>query len=180
VKRRAALRILRAAVLLALTPGTALAHGAAPQKAFESIEIAASPERVWAIVGDFQDALWLPGVVEIKGGGGSKPDEAWRRLIFATGGAIDERLVQCDASEMSLRYMIEHGDFDILPVGNLSATLKVLPGPSGARVEWKARFYRAFPGGNPPERFTDEVAVDAVSAYFKAGLARLRARAEGP
>jgi len=175
VNRRAALRLLVAA---ALPAPAVLAHGAAPQKAFEAIEIAAAPEKVWAVVGDFQDAGWLAGVVKVEGGEGNTPDRAWRRLSFSNGGTIDERLVQYDAAEMSLRYMIEHGDFDVLPVGNLSATLKVTAADGGARVEWKARFYRAFPGGNPPEQYTDEKAVAAVSAYFKAGLAALKAKVE--
>jgi hypothetical protein len=179
VNRRAALRPLGAAALLALLPQAALGHGAAPQKAVETIEIAATPERVWAVVGDFQDASWLPGVVKAEGDGDSAPDRAWRRLTFANGKTIDERLVQYDAAEMALRYMIEHGDFEVLPVGNLSATIKVTTAAGGSRVEWKSRFYRAFPGGNPPERFTDEIAVAAVSAYFKAGLSALKAKVEG-
>lgn len=180
MNRRAALRPLGAVVALALLPKAALGHGAAPQKAVETIEIAAAPEKVWATVGNFQDASWLSGVVKTEGEGDSTPDRAWRRLTFAQGGTIAERLVQYDAAEMSLRYMIEHGDFDVLPVGNLSATIKVTGAAGGARVEWKSRFYRAFPGGNPPERFTDEVAIAAVSAYFKAGLSALKAKVEGP
>ena len=79
---------------------------------------------------------------------------------------------------MSLRYLIEHVDINVLPVGNLSATLKVAASDGGSRVEWKSRFYRAFPGGNPPEQFTDEIAVQAVSSLFKAGLLALKAKAE--
>jgi hypothetical protein len=180
VKRRAALTLLGAAALLGLAPAAAQGHGAAPQKAVETIEIKAAAERVWAIVGDFQETSWLPGVVRAEGEGDSTPERARRRLTFANGGTIDERLVQYDPADMSLRYMIERGDFDVLPVGNLSATIKVSGVDGGARVEWKSRFYRAFPGGNPPERFTDEIAIAAVSAYFKAGLLTLKAKAEGP
>lgn len=180
MNRRAVLRPLGAAALLALPPQAALAHGAAPQKAVETIAIAAAPEKVWAIVGDFQDASWLPGVVKAEGESDSTPDRAVRRLGFAQGGTIVERLVQYDAAAMSLRYIIEKADFDVLPVGNLSASIKVTSDAGGSRVEWKSRFYRAFPGGNPPERFTDEVAIAAVTAYFKAGLAALKAKAEGP
>jgi hypothetical protein len=175
MNRRAALRLLVAA---ALPAPAALAHGAAPQKAFETIEIDAKPDRVWAILGDFQNASWFAGVISAEGEGGDTPDKAWRRLKFKSGGMITERLVQYDPAEMSLRYMIETGDFDVLPVGNLSATLKAAPAAAGSHVEWKARFYRAFPGGNPPERFTDEVAVAAVSAYFKASLVALKAKVE--
>ena len=152
------LAVLRAIVIAAvLTPAAALAHGATPQKVVETIEIAAPPAKVWAVVGDFQDMGWLPGVVKTEGEGGVTPEIAKRRLFLAGGGVIDERLVQYDAAAMSLRYIIEHVDFAVLPVGNLSATLKVSPAPSGGSVvEWKSRFYRAFPGGNPPEQYTDE------------------------
>ena len=141
--------------------------------------LAAPPAKVWAVVGDFQDMGWLPGVVKTEGQGGVTPEIAKRRLFLAGGGVIDERLVQYDDAAMSLRYIIEHIDFAVLPVGNLSATLKVLPGASGGSVvEWKSRFYRAFPGGNPPDQYTDEVAVAAVSTLFKSGLAALKAKVE--
>jgi hypothetical protein len=164
---------------LALFPAAALAHGATPQKLVETIEIAAPPAKVWAIVGNFQDMGWLPGVVKTEGEGGVTPELAKRKLFLASGAVIDERLVQYDEAAMSLRYIIEHVDFAVLPVGNLSATLKVLPGASGGSVvEWKSRFYRAFPGGNPPDQYTDEVAVAAVSTLFKSGLAALKAKVE--
>jgi hypothetical protein len=174
----AVFRIL--AVAAALTPLAALAHGATPQKVVETIEIAAPPAKVWAVVGDFQNMSWLPGVVKTQGEGGVTPEIAKRRLFLAGGAVIDERLVQYDDAAMSLRYIIEHVDFAVLPVGNLSATLKVSPAPSGGGsvVEWKSRFYRAFPGGNPPEQYTDEVAIKAVSELFKSGLAALKARVE--
>ncbi len=174
------LAVLRAIVIAAvLTPAAALAHGATPQKVVETIEIAAPPAKVWAVVGDFQDMGWLPGVVKTEGEGGVTPEIAKRRLFLAGGAVIDERLVQYDDAAMSLRYIIEHVDFAVLPVGNLSATLKVSPAPSGGSVvEWKSRFYRAFPGGNPPEQYTDEVAIKAVSELFRSGLAALKARVE--
>jgi hypothetical protein len=174
------LALLRSIVIAAvLTPLAALAHGATPQKVVETIEIAAPPAKVWAVVGNFQDMGWLPGVVKTEGEGGVTPELARRKLILANGAAVDERLVQYDDAAMSLRYIIEHVDFSVLPVGNLSATLKVLPAASGgSTVEWKSRFYRAFPGGNPPEQYTDEVAVAAVSNLFKGGLAALKARVE--
>ncbi|QGM45609.1 SRPBCC family protein [Methylocystis heyeri] len=167
-----------AIALAALTPLAAFGHGATPQKVIEAIEIDAPPARVWAVVGDFQDASWLPGVVRSEGEGGNTPETGKRRLFLANGAAIDERLVQYDESAMSLRYLMEHVDIKVLPVGNLSATLKVSPAGAGSLVEWKSRFYRAFPGGNPPEQFTDEIAVQAVTDLFRSGLANLKARVE--
>jgi len=173
-------RALLALALFVSAPIAALAHGATPQKVVEAIEIAAPPEKVWAVVGDFGDAGWMPGNERTEAQGGLVPDVATRRRFLAGGGAIDERLVQYDAGAMSLRYIMENVDIKVLPVGNLSATLTVRGVEGGSRVEWKSRFYRAFPGGNPPEQFTDEVALAAVSRQFQAGLAALKARVEAP
>ena len=176
----AALALLLAAPV-AFAPSLAAAHGATPQKVVETIEIAAPPEKVWAVVGDFADVSWRPEIERAEAQGGNVPEKATRRLFYRRGGFLDERLVQYDGAAMSLRYIIERADIDVLPVGNLSATLTVRGlGEGGSRVEWKSRFYRAFPGGNPPEQFTDEVATDAVTRIFKAGLASLKANLERP
>lgn len=169
------------AAAMTLAPSFALAHGATPQKVVETIEIAAPPEKVWAIVGDFADVSWRPEIERVEAQGGNVPEKAARRLYYKRGGSLDERLVQYDAAAMSLRYIIERADIAVLPVGNLSATLSVRGlSDGGSRVEWKSRFYRAFPGGNPPEQFTDEVATDAVTRIFQAGLASLKAKLERP
>ena len=174
-------RPLFLAAALALAPSVACAHGATPQKVVETIEIAAPPEKVWAIVGDFADASWRPEIERVEAQGGNVPEKATRRLYYKRGGSLDERLVQYDGAAMSLRYIIERADINVLPVGNLSATLSVRGiADGGSRVEWKSRFYRAFPGGNPPEQFTDEVATDAVTRIFKTGLAALKAKLEPP
>ncbi|ARN83622.1 hypothetical protein B1812_12735 [Methylocystis bryophila] len=164
-----------------LAPSLTIAHGATPQKVVETIEIAAPPEKVWAVVGDFADVSWRPEIERAEAQGGNVPETATRRFYYKRGGSLDERLVQYDGAAMSLRYIIERADIAVLPVGNLSATLNVRGLPDGgSRVEWKSRFYRAFPGGNPPEQFTDEIAVDAVTRIFKAGLASLKAKLERP
>ncbi len=174
-------RSLFLAAALAVAPSFAAAHGATPQKVVETVEIAAPPEKVWAVVGDFADASWRPEIERVEAQGGNVPETATRRLYYKRGGALDERLVQYDGAAMSLRYIIERANIAVLPVGNLSATLAVRGlADGGSRVEWKSRFYRAFPGGNPPEQFTDEVAIDAVTRLFRAGLASLKAKLERP
>ena len=168
-----------AVALLALASPAVLGHGATPQKVVESIEIDAPPAKVWAVVGNFGDTSWMPGVARAESSGDNTPEVATRRLFLTSGATIDERLVQYDAAAMSLRYLMEHVDIRVLPVGNLSATLTVRPLDNGfSRVEWKSRFYRAFPGGNPPEQFTDEIAIEAVTKLFREGLAALKAKVE--
>ena len=46
--------------VLAVAPLAAEAHGPTRQKVTETVEIAAPPEKVWAVVGDFQDMSWHP------------------------------------------------------------------------------------------------------------------------
>jgi len=113
------------AAALALAPTFAAAHGATPQKVVETIEIAAPPEKVWAVIGDFADVSWRPEIERVEAEGGNLPEKATRRLYYKRGGSLDERLVQYDGATMSLRYIIERADINVLPVGNLSATLTV-------------------------------------------------------
>jgi hypothetical protein len=171
------MRFAVAAALL-LFPASAFAHGATPQKVVETIDIAAPPAKVWAVVGDFQNMGWLPGVVKTEGDGGNEPEKARRRVTLESGATIDERLVQYDAAAFSLRWLIERIDFAVMPINNFSSTLTVRASAAGATVEWKSRFYRAFPGGNPPENYTDEKAVAAVEKMCRSGLAALKAQIE--
>ena len=45
------------------------AHGPSRQKVTETIEIAAPAEKVWAVIGNFQDLSWLPAVAKTEGTG---------------------------------------------------------------------------------------------------------------
>lgn len=166
----------------ALTPGpnSWAAHGAAPLKSVETVLIDAPPEKVWAIVSDFARADWLPGVAGIEASGGNAPDVSRRRLTMADGGAIDETLVRWDGDKMTIAYHRDRDDIRRLPAINYMTHVTVKPGEGGrALVEWKGRFYRGHPFNDPPPGLTDEVALAAVTALHRAGLAALKARAEG-
>jgi len=178
MRRAACFAVAMIAVAAALAPPASRGHGATPQKVVETIDIAAPPAKVWAVVGDFQNFGWLPGVAKTEGDGGNAPEQARRRTTFTSGAIIEDRLVQYDAGAMSLRYLIEKIDFKVMPINNFSATITVRPGAGGAIVEWKSRFYRAFPGGNPPDDYTDEKAVAAVTAMCRSGLAAMKAQIE--
>src|SRR5690606_20998357 len=49
---------------------SAMAHGPTRQKVTESVEIAAPADKVWAIVGNFQDVSWHPAFIKTEGKGG--------------------------------------------------------------------------------------------------------------
>ena len=47
-------------VALTLFPVAVCAHGPSRQKVTETVEINAPPEKVWKVIGNFQDMSWHP------------------------------------------------------------------------------------------------------------------------
>jgi hypothetical protein len=176
-------RIVRAAwsfaALAALAPSAGLAHGPSRQKVSESIEIAAPADKVWAVVGNFQDLSWVPGIAKTEGTEGNTPDKAKRHLTLANGGTIDELLTKYDDKSYSLGYRIEQVDVKVLPVNNYSSTITVTPKGDKSLVEWKGAFYRGYPNNDPPPELSDEAAIKAVTGIYQSGLAALKAKLEG-
>ena len=66
-------RLAIAAAILGSLPAVALAHGPSRQKVTEIVEINAPADKVWAVVGNFQDMSWVPVVAKTEGKGGNKP-----------------------------------------------------------------------------------------------------------
>ncbi len=166
---------------LSLVPALAFAHGPSRQKVVEKIEIDAPPAKVWAIVGNFGDMSWLPGVAKTDATGGNTPEQGKRKLTLSSGGTIDETLTKYDATGMSLAYKIDQVDVKVLPVNNYSSTITVTPADDGKKstVEWKGAFYRGFMNNDPPPELSDEASLKAVTGIYTAGLAALKAKAEG-
>jgi len=168
------------AAALALAPVVALAHGPSRQKVTEKIEINAPPAAVWAVVGNFGDLNWLPGVTKTEAEGGTTPEQAKRKLYLANGGVIEETLTRYDAEGLSLSYKIDKVDVKDLPVNNYSSTITVTPAEGGkSTVEWKGAFYRGFMNNDPPPELSDEAALKAVTDIYKKGLPALKAKVEG-
>jgi mxaD protein len=81
---------------------TIFAHGPTPQKVQKSVKIAASPDKVWEVVKDFDNAnKWLPFVsdikVEVKG------EDKFRTLTLKEGGKVLERLKGIDDDLMKIK-----------------------------------------------------------------------------
>lgn len=169
-----------ASLLIALTVSAslALAHGPTRKKIMLDQAIAASPEAVWAIVGNFQEMSWHPAVTKTEGQGGNAPG-ATRTLTLTGGGQIFEKLEKYDAEKHSLNYRIEKVDPKVLPVTNYSSWISVAPGPDGnSVVTWKGAFYRGYPNNDPPPDMNDQAAVDAVTGVYRAGLDNLKTLVE--
>lgn len=167
---------LLAAILIAYASALP-AHGPTRKKVVVTKEITAPPEKVWALVQEFQDMSWHPAVVKTEGDGGNTPD-ATRTLTLGNGGQIQEKLEKYDAANRSLFYRIVEVDVAVLPVTNYSAWITVKPTEEGSEITWKGAFYRGYPNNDPPPELNDKAAVDAVTGVYEAGLDNVKKLAE--
>ncbi len=157
---------------LLFVPAIAFAHGPTRQKLTLAVDVAAAPDAVWAVIGNFQDMSWHPAVFSTKGEGGNAIDATRVLTLEKEGGpTISEVLYKYDAAKMSYSYRINEVDIAVLPVTNYSSHLTVTPTASGgSHIEWRGAFYRGYPNNDPPENLSDAAAIAAVTAVYKAGL----------
>lgn len=171
-------RLAVAVAVLGLAPVVALAHGPSRQKVTETIEINAPAEKVWKVVGNFQDMSWHP-VVEKTAGSGGNDANAKRTLTLKGGGTIEEQLDSYSAEEHSYSYEITKVDPKVLPVNDYSSHITVTANGDKSTVEWKGAFYRGYMNNDPPPDQTDEASKKAVTGVYKDGLAALKKKVEG-
>lgn len=159
-------------LLFLLLPGLASAHGPSRQKVTLSVDVAAAPADVWAVIGNFQDMSWHPAVFSSTGEGGNTIDATRVLTLGQDGGpTISEQLYKYDAEKMSYSYRITDVKVEVLPVTNYSSHLTVTPNASGgSHVEWRGAFYRGYPNNDPPPELNDDAAVAAVTGVYQAGL----------
>jgi Polyketide cyclase / dehydrase and lipid transport len=169
--------MIAAIALIAAFPLAAQAHGPTRQKVVQSIEINAPADKVWAVLGNFQDMGWHPAIAKTEGSG-SNAAGAKRMLTLKSGGRIDEAMTAYNAEGKSLAYEITAVDVKTLPVSNYSASMRVTGDGAKSTVEWKGAFYRGYVNNDPPPELSDEAAVAAVGSLFKAGLDALKAKLE--
>lgn len=160
-----------------LSPVDAAAHGPTRQKASEAVEIAAPPDKVWAVVGNF-DSLkdWHPAVASSTADKGNETG-SMRTVELKGGGSLVETLQKYDAKAMSYSYRARDGG--ALPVSNYTSTISVRGDGDKSKVEWRGAFYRAYPNNDPPPEQNDEAAVKAITTVYTTGLANLKKVVEG-
>ncbi len=164
-------------LLIGLFPAISTAHGPTRQKVTMTQKVAAPPDKVWAVIGNFQDMSWHPAVYSTKGEKGNEIDATRVLTLGEEGGpTISEILYKFSDEKMSYSYRITDVKTDVLPVTNYSSHLTVKPDGDGSLIEWRGAFYRGYPNNDPPAELNDEAAIKAVSAVYKAGLDALAAR----
>ncbi|WP_328673810.1 SRPBCC family protein [Streptomyces sp. NBC_00328] len=133
-----------------------------------SIDITASPDRVWQLIGGF-DSLpdWLPYIPTSELGEGGR----LRRLENEEGEVIVERLEAFDNEARTYSYSILRAPF---PVTGYRSTLTVheTPRRDTARVEWSGVF--------TPDGISDHDAVALFHGIYTQGLAALNQTLTAP
>ncbi|GJE54043.1 MULTISPECIES: SRPBCC family protein [Methylobacterium] len=162
---------------LATVSFSAQAHGPSRQKVSESIEINAPADKVWKIVGNFQDGSWIPVVEKTEGKGGNEV-KATRTLTLKGGATVVEELAKYDDAKKTFMYRIDKVDVKVLPVNDYSSTIEVEDAGGKTKLTWKGAFYRGYMNNDPPPDLNDEASKKAVSDLYKASLTNVKEKAE--
>lgn len=139
----------------------------------ESVEINASADKVWGLVGNFGDlGSWHPAIAKTDITSGNKDEVgATRVLTLQDGGKINETLTARDASSMTIKYEITES---VLPLREYSATIVVQAKDGKTVVTWKSMFKRKDPAHEPKAGEDDKTAKDTITSIFKTGLENLK------
>lgn len=170
--------VIAAAIAFAFTVLPARAHGPTPQKAEADLVIAAPPEAVWKLVGDFGAiGSWHPDVKSVRVTGEGPGAE---RVLVLEKGEITDGLDELEPAEHRLAYRLSQENVEAFPVSFYTATLTVTDAGAGnSKVQWAARLYRGDTSNFPPDELNDEAATTAMTTFFEDGLKGLKAKAEG-
>jgi len=126
-----------------------------------SVELAASPDDVWSVIGQF-NLDWHPAVARVRliGEGVGQ----LRNLETRDGREIVERLEEVDDTKRSYRYTLVSG----VPASHYTGVIGVRQKGSGSVAEWRVEFL----ANNQP----DIVVRTMVSTLVKTGLGSLKPR----
>jgi carbon monoxide dehydrogenase subunit G len=155
------------------------AFAAAPElKVSQSVTIAASPDKVWAIIKNFGDLTWHPAVKASPATDGENVGSV--RTLDLGGPKLVERLTAKSDAMMSYSYAItdDPANVKVVPVTDYQSTIKVTKSGKGSKVTWSGHFHRADPSAKPAADQDDKSAIKAVTGIYKGGLDALKKRAE--
>jgi hypothetical protein len=134
------------------------------QTVAQSIEVAATPDEVWSLIGDFGGA-WHPlnARISVTGTGVGQ----LRTIETLDGREIVERLETIDNVRRCFRYTNIAG----MPVSQYHGTIEVKPHGSGSVVDWRAQFLA--------NHQTDRAVKLLVSTLLNTGLESLKSHFGG-
>jgi Polyketide cyclase / dehydrase and lipid transport/Domain of unknown function (DUF4331) len=131
------------------------------QTVADSVELAAPPDDVWSVIGQFS-LQWHPAVARARLIGEGLGQ--LRRLETRDGGEIVERLADADNTKRSYRYTLVSG----VPASHYAGVINVRPKGNGSVAEWRVEFLA---------NNKSNIAVRTmVSRLVETGLGSLKAR----
>lgn len=152
-----------------------MAHGPTPQKIDEKVVISAPVDAVWNKVSNFGSiAEWHPMVENV-----DVPEEGTRVLTLKDKGKITESLDDMNVEAHTLSYRLYEEDIEVFPVSFYSVSIELAESAEGTEMSWKGRFYRADTGNFPPEHYSDDAAVAAMTEFATTGMTSLKSQLEG-
>ena len=130
----------------------------------ETVDLASSPDQVWALIGSF-GGMWHPLIakVQLTGTGIGQ----LRTIETIDGKQIIERLEAMDEAQRSYRY----GGVTGIQASEYTGTLSVSPNGAGSSVLWRVQY---LPDGQP-----DIIIKTIISTLQKIGLGSLKKRFDG-
>jgi hypothetical protein len=131
------------------------------QTVVDSVDLAAAPDQIWALIGQFGGA-WHPLIAKIQVTGTGIGQ--LRIIETIDGKQIIERLEAIDNSQRLYRYAMISG----VPASDYTGTLDVKPKGAGSSVEWRVQYWA---DGQP-----DIIVRTIVSTLLKTGLEGLKKR----
>lgn len=174
----------RALMVAALVAGGLLslpaARAADKLHEMQSVEINASPDKVWGMIENFGDLTWVPPVKTSTATQGNTVGSV--RTLDLGGPKLVEQLVSYTPAKHSYAYKItdDAANKKTLPVSNYMSTITVSPSTgTTSKVTWSGTFERADTSASPATGMDDAAAKNAVSGVYKAGLGGLKKKAEG-
>jgi hypothetical protein len=152
-------RFLVAVAAASLMAGSALAAEVSKQ-----LDVAATPDKAWAAVGEFCGISdWHPAVEKCELSNQGK--DTIRTLTLKGGGTIVEKLVRWEPRKHRYTYAIISSP---LPVSNYVATISVEAKGTGSQLSWKGKFK---PVGDEAK------AKDTIAGIYTDGLAGIAKKA---
>jgi Polyketide cyclase / dehydrase and lipid transport/Domain of unknown function (DUF4331) len=128
------------------------------QTVADSVDLAASPDQVWSLIGKFGDLMWHPLAASIKLTGEGVGQ--LRTIETIDGKQIIERLEAANHSQRLYHYTNVSG----LGVVDYTGTFELKPKGSGSSVEWRVQFL----ADNQPTLIVRTIVATLMKVGFEA------------
>ena len=174
-------RIIKLCLLAVyFAPALVMAHGPSRVLLIEEIEINATPDKIWSVIGDFCSIKdWHPTVTDCTADKGNEPDSL--RVITLDGGEqIREILAKHKPDNFLIQHYMEDGQqLKAYPITTHGLTITVSDnGKGSSTLKWKGAFYRSFQGPTPPHELSDEYATEKLTVFYKTGMENIKKLSE--